>query len=1180
MRVFRKPAPFQDAVFYLVVTIILLAGIQCLLEFTIDETGTRLLADILSCIAIVAFSSYLLYRRLKAYDFTITSSEKALDTFQSQRNSILENVSDAVLTIDEDNTILFANYSSYKLYGYLPSELEGQKIFMLIPEEYRKYYYNLIKNYLSTGIKTINWNGMETVGLHKKGYVIPVEMSIAEYKENGQIRFNAFLKDISLRKKEEEIVLKNEERHKKILENSSESYMLSDMDGKIEYISPNVSKILGYESEELTGTSSFDLYHKDDLTTANALWRKMRTNDALPVQGVFRLKHKNGGWRWIEMNVNNLLQEDGVGAVVFNFRDISAFKELRDELENFFHLSPEIFCSARMDGTILSMNPSARKILEQEPENLIGKNLLDLVYPDDREQCAKVLKNLSLNKPVSQFEIRCKSINGFKWLICTATPVPHLDMFYAVALEITDTKEAAEKLKESEERLRAASEAGFDAFLTMEAVNVRKGPAEDFIITYANKNAVTLLELDMHSSQPAKLSAVKALEKHHILEDAVKVTKTRIPVQGEFELTDNNGEHYWMQKQIVALEQGVAITLHNITANKRAEQLIRESSEKYQLLFESNPLPMWVFDIHTFQFLAVNEAAINHYGYSWDEFMSMTVLDIRPEEDRELFKSSIRNNVQELFDAGEWRHIKEDQSLIWVEVSSSPIKFEGKDAQLILANDITGRKHAEEQIKASEERYRLLIENMSEGVLYMDNEGKLVFANDQFFEMLDYNKETFDRENFSSIILTVDGEKIISEKNDLRRQGESDTYEIQLVKRNGEPIWVLISGTPLVDGNGTIIGSLSIVSDINQRKINEEKIARSEQRYRSLIETMHEAVLYMDSRQVIQFANPRFYKMLGYTDNEVLGRQIYNFIPNKDQKKKIKVNLQTPKGDTHSQYEVQFNKKNGEMVWLLVSGNPLFDDKQRLIGTMATMADITTLKDTEEQLKSINQDLNTFVYKSSHDLKGPLSSIIGLIALAQKDVAEGPALNYINMISQSAGRLDNILTDLLETLKIREGEIVLSEINFHTICEEVLTSLKHYENYDRLDIDININLKKKFMADQKILTSVMQNLFENAIKYQDVSKEHSFVKLNIKEEDGFVNISIKDNGLGIPDTAKDKIFNMFFRANLTSKGTGLGLYIVKSAVEKLGGSIELKSEEGVGTEFCIKLPENLTPEHQ
>lgn len=1179
---FRKPAPFKDAVFYLVVTIILLAGIQSLLEYFIAEQEQRLAIEIISTIFIIGVSTYLLYRRLLDYDFTIKSSEKALDSFAAQQNALLENVSDAVLTIDEDNTIVFANNSVFRLYGYSPSELIGKKIFMLIPDEYRKYYENLIGNYLHSGIKTINWNGMETVALHKRGHIIPVELSLAEYKAAGQILFNAIIKDISIRKKEEEIVLKNEQRHKKILENSSESYMLSDMDGIIEYISPNVVKILGYEPEELSGTSSFDLYHKDDLATANALWRKMRTTEAEPVCGVFRLRHKDGSWRWIEIYINNLLQEEGVGAVVFNFRDITAFKELRDELENFFHLSPEIFCSAKMDGTILSMNPSSKKILEQLPENIIGKNLLDLVFPEDKELCAKELKNLSLHKSVSQFEIRCKSGNGgYKWLVCTATPVPQQGIFYAVALEITENKAAAERLRESEERLRAASDAGFDAFFTLEAIKSRRGVLEDFKVTYANKTAINMLGLDPEASQPARLKEIKILsEAEQFFDDCAQVAKTLLPQQREFELTDQSGESLWLQKQIVALKQGVAVTLHNISASKHAEQMIRENSEKYQLLFESNPLPMWVFDIHTYRFLAVNEAAINSYGYSWDEFMNMTVLDIRPAGDRESFKSSIRGLQSSLFNAGEWQHIKKNGSRIWAEISSQPLTFEGKDAQLILANDITGRKQAEEKIKASEERYRLLIENMTEGVLYMDNEGKMVFANDQFFQMLDYDKASFDKENFSSIILSKEGQKIIAEKNDLRQRGKSDTYEIQLVKNGGEPVWVLISGTPLVDSHGTIIGSLSIVTDINERKINEEKVAKSEERYRSLIETMHEGVIYVDTKLVVQFANPRFYDMLGYQEKEVLGRPIFDFISDPAQQEEITEHMLQQQGAALSQCEVQFNKKNGDAIWLLMSGNPIHDKHEAPTGAMATLADITSLKNTEEQLKAINQDLNTFVYKSSHDLKGPLSSIMGLTALANKEITDERALNYINMISQGAGRLDNILSDLLETIRIKEGEVTLSEIEFEPIIEEVLRSLGHYENFGRLDIQTSIRLTDKFYADKKILTSVMQNLFENAIKYQDTAKEHSYVKLDISTENGYIWIIIKDNGLGIPEHAQDKIFNMFYRANLSSKGTGLGLYIVRSAIEKLGGRIEMKSQEGAGTEFYIKLPKNSSAEQK
>ena len=148
----------------------------------------------------------------------------------------------------------------------------------------------------------------------------------------------------------------------------------------------------------------------------------------------------------------------------------------------------------------------------------------------------------------------------------------------------------------------------------------------------------------------------------------------------------------------------------DITERKHAEEALREGEERYRLLFESNPQPMWVYDVETLRFLAVNEAAIRHYGYSRAEFLAMTVKDIRPPEDVPALMDNVAN-VQGGFDeAGTWRHLKKDGSRIDVEVTSHELVFAGRRAELVLANDVTERKRVERELRRSEERYRDLVE--------------------------------------------------------------------------------------------------------------------------------------------------------------------------------------------------------------------------------------------------------------------------------------------------------------------------------------------------------------------------------------------------------------------------------------------------------------------------------------
>ena len=180
----------------------------------------------------------------------------------------------------------------------------------------------------------------------------------------------------------------------------------------------------------------------------------------------------------------------------------------------------------------------------------------------------------------------------------------------------------------------------------------------------------------------------------------------------------------------------------DVTVATRIEEALRKSEAQYRLLFESNPQAMWVYDLLTLRFLAVNEAAIRHYGYSRKEFLEMTIKDIRPPEDVQLLTNYIESGNNELDHAGEWRHRKKDGTIINVEITSSRLSFGGRPAEFVLANDITERKKAETALRISEDRYRDLVDNSHELICTHDLEGKVLSVNPWAARVLGYSQES------------------------------------------------------------------------------------------------------------------------------------------------------------------------------------------------------------------------------------------------------------------------------------------------------------------------------------------------------------------------------------------------------------------------------------------------------
>jgi signal transduction histidine kinase len=223
------------------------------------------------------------------------------------------------------------------------------------------------------------------------------------------------------------------------------------------------------------------------------------------------------------------------------------------------------------------------------------------------------------------------------------------------------------------------------------------------------------------------------------------------------------------------------------------------------------------------------------------------------------------------------------------------------------------------------------------------------------------------------------------------------------------------------------------------------------------------------------------------------------------------------------------------------------------------------------ELREKNKQLDTFVYKASHDIKGPLKSVIGLTKVGMKDSKDMIAHEYFKHILKSTNRLDNLLTELLSMTKVQQAIVNRTPINFKELVNDILSSFENFEGYEQLKFKIYFEVKDEFLSDKQLLYSIIQNMIENSIKYRDERKQECYLDIRIETRGGKSKVKFSDNGLGIPKEMQEKIFDMFFKINENSNGTGLGLHMVKIALEKLGGKIHVESTPGEGSTFLIEL---------
>ena len=224
------------------------------------------------------------------------------------------------------------------------------------------------------------------------------------------------------------------------------------------------------------------------------------------------------------------------------------------------------------------------------------------------------------------------------------------------------------------------------------------------------------------------------------------------------------------------------------------------------------------------------------------------------------------------------------------------------------------------------------------------------------------------------------------------------------------------------------------------------------------------------------------------------------------------------------------------------------------------------------QLQKVNAELDRFVYSASHDLRAPLSSMLGLIELARKSDSKQELENYLLMMKGRIHHLDDFIKEIIDYSRNERMEVVLQPVHLHRLIEEIATNLMHLEGAEQIEIRNEIPRDMVWNSDAMRLKIVLNNLMNNAIKYHDHNKETRFIRITAVPSEHCVNFSVCDNGMGISAEHHDKVFNMFYRASDKSKGSGLGLYIVKESLGQLGGSVSLKSELGEGSTFTIQLP--------
>lgn len=537
-------------------------------------------------------------------------------------------------------------------------------------------------------------------------------------------------------------------------------------------------------------------------------------------------------------------------------------------------------------------------------------------------------------------------------------------------------------------------------------------------VTYWNKEAERILQRPREAIIGINLWEVYLPETHAVLFAAYqKAMSENISVHLEMHYAPMNA---WMEVSAFPSDEGLSVYFKDITSRKQIEGNLKEAKEQYQELFDLSPLPQWVYDADDLSFIDVNQAAIAHYGYSKAEFLSMTIRDIRPREDVKFLEEFLSINVKKgVFHKVSARHVKKTGEIINVQVEGNSIVFEGKDARLVLAVDVTEKLKAQLALTASEQKFKALVQDGSDLLAILDNEGNYVYVNHTYTRILEYPEEAFIGKNAFDFIHEDDKERVIFEFGSLATIHTLKIAPYRYRNGQGKYIWIDTIITNMMD-DPAVAGVVANSRDVSRRIENEQLMQQSIERYNVVSKATSDAIWDYDLTTDTVLWNKAAIKLFGYKETYTT----YDWWREKvhpDDLERIPVKLQPQMNIKENRFESEYRFRcaDGSYKSVLDRVFLMFNEVGEPVRLIGSMQDITERVMHVQTVETQNQRLKEIAWTQSHGVRAPLARIMGIVDLLSYEGAEdNPNAALFTHLAASAAELDAIIREISKKTEV------------------------------------------------------------------------------------------------------------------------------------------------------------------
>jgi PAS domain S-box-containing protein len=982
------------------------------------------------------------------------------------------------------------------------------------------------------------------------------------------------------------------------VEQAADGIVITDTQGIIRYVNPAFTAMTGYASDEAVGQRTSilrsgrhgDAFYRD-------LWLTITSGRVWHGEVVNR--RKDGTIYTEEMQITPVQDSDGkIASYLAVKRDVTerrAAEQERALLAAIVESSDDAIAAATPEGIILNWNRGAQKTFGYSAAEIVGKPCSLLFPPDRHPLIAQVKTQVLKGKSISGHHGFALRKDGTRFpASTTACPIRDasgtVTAISVVLRDVSDKDEAANARALLASIVDSSGEAILGVSLDGTIVTWNRGAAELF--GYSSQeiigtNVLVLSPPDVREHTRHNLERIRAGENIATFESVRRRKDGRlIPVSISISpIRDDSGQTL-----------GTSATIRDIGERLAAEQKLRDSEARFRGVFEHAPFGLCVSGLDG-RFIQVNPAFRRMVGYTEQELHGMCFLDLTHPDDVPIclgIKQALSENPNESLEI-EKRYIHRNGNVIWVRSKISRVREATGDYDVVHVEDITARKHAEEALRESENRFQVIADACPVMLWVTDAEGGNVFVNRFWRDFFCPIGDQWEGDNWQTLFHPEDAPAYIESFD--RAVRDQAPFRAEARVRRADGSWRLVDSyaEPRLSPDGTFLGHVGINSDITNRRQAEEAIRNSQELAQSTIDELSSHVCVLDENGRIIAVNRAWREFaaanrsaLQSPDETILDEgadylAICDHAADADADvAEFACNIRAVLYGEKEHYSLEYSSHSPDQQrWFIGTVHRFSIGRQPRI--LVEHINITERKLAENALylasqaaEDANRAKSRFLASMSHEIRTPMNGVVGMLQLLDRSELTDEQRRYASIAQHSGRVLLSLIDDILDLSKIEARKITFEKLDFN--LQHVIEDAVHLFRAEASDKGLHVRIRVAsdipalLCGDPYRLRQILTNLCANAIKFTDRGEIAVGAALvSAPGSTATVRFTVADTGIGLRPDQIGSLFSPFTQADASTTrkygGTGLGLAICKQLVELMGGTIGVESREGQGSTF-------------